>query len=64
MKLGQDDADAMGVLGKKKRVYYLTFTKDHDRNQAIKTFVERFDKQPEKNFVEKRVLWLGPALEK
>jgi len=64
MNLGQDNADAMGVLGKKKRVYYLTFTKDHDRNLAIKTFVKKFNKQPAKIFVENRVLWLGPALEK
>jgi hypothetical protein len=64
MKLGQDDADATDVFGKEKRVYYLTFTKDHDRNQAIKTFVKKFNKQPVKIFVEKRVLWLGPALEK
>ena len=64
MKLGQDDADATDVFGKEKRVYYLTFTKDHDRNQAIKTFVKKFNKQPAKIFVENRVLWLGPALEK
>ena len=64
MNLGQDDADAMGVLGKKKRAYYLTFTQDHDRNLAIKTFVEKFSKHPEEIFVEKKILWLGPALEK
>lgn len=56
--------DAMRFLRDEKRVYYLTFTQDHDRKLAIKTFVEKFGKQPEKIFVEKGVLWLGPALEK
>ena len=62
MRANQDDSS--GVSGNKKRVYYLAFTKDHDRNHAIKTFVKKFNKQPAKIFVENRVLWLGPALEK
>jgi hypothetical protein len=49
---------------KRKRVYYLCFTQYHDRKLAIKTFVEKFAKQPAEIFVEKRILWLGPALEK
>ena len=53
-----------GSIRPKKRVYYLTFTKDHDRDLAIKSFSEKFGKQPAKIFVEKRVLWLGPAVEK
>lgn len=60
MNSNQGDLSISG----KKRAYYLIFTQDHDRNQAIKTFVEKFGKQPEKIFVEKRVLWLGPVLEK
>ena len=61
MNPNQNDAS---VLGERKRVYYLCFTQNHDRNQAIKTFVKKFGKQPEKAFIENRVLWLGPALEK
>ena len=64
MKLGQDNADATDVFGREKRVYYLTFTKDHDRDQAIKAFAKKFGRQPAEIFVENRVLWLGPALEK
>ena len=64
MNLRRDDAEATGALGTKKRVYYLTFTKDHDRDLAIKTFAKKFGKQPAEIFIEKRVLWLGPALEK
>jgi hypothetical protein len=41
--------DAMRFLRDEKRVYYLTFTQDHDRKLAIKTFVEKIGKQPEKN---------------
>ncbi len=64
MNLKRDGVETTGILGKEKRVYYLTFTKDHDRNLAVKTFVKKFNKQPTKIFVEKRILWLDPALEK
>lgn len=49
---------------KEKRAYYLCFSKDHDRDLAVKTFIEKYGKQPEEIFLEKKVLWLGPALEK
>ena len=64
MNPNQNDVEATGVLGKRKRVYYLCFTQNHDRDLAVKTFIEKFGKQPEETFVEKRVLWLGPVLEK
>ena len=47
-----------------KRIYYLCFTKDHDENSAVEIFVKKFGKQPEEIFIEKGILWLGPAMEK
>ena len=41
--------------------YWLTFTLDHDRAEALASFVRRFGRQPERVIEALGVLWVGPV---
>ena len=43
---------------------YLVFTKDHDRDDALQRFQQRFGKAPEDVKQENNALWLGPVPKK
>jgi hypothetical protein len=47
-----------------KKISYLVFSLDHDREKAITEFEKRFGKKPEKITEDCNYLWLGPIPEK
>ena len=50
--------------GRTPRKTYLFFTKDHDREDALRRFQQRFGKAPEDVIQKQDTIWLGPVPKK